>query len=396
MDRRAVATTLAGFLVAAATFAVMFTLVDTDGVVAAIERANLWLVALVGVTTIGWVCFWGLALWNVLGALDVDVPVRDALLVTAAGIFVNHVTPFGQAGGEPITAALLARRTDADYDVSLASITSFDAVNVVPSLTFAALGIAYFAATSAVGSQLGLYLGIAAIVILGAPIAGVAIWRKRAWIERGIVRFLTRAIEVGAPVLPWVSRDDADGVAAGIAGYVESLEVVASDRRRVLAAVACSGAGWAVQAIGLWIAFRAIGVHVPLYVPFFVVPIGTMASVLPTPGGLGGIEAVTVTLMTLVTGVAGADAAVAVTLHSVGGYLLSGTVGAGAAVVLGLRPRSFAGGGAGGGGIGAAEEDGIGGAGGSVGDAGGGPGDAGGVNDTGDGDEGAGDDAGPK
>jgi uncharacterized protein (TIRG00374 family) len=139
-----------------------------------------------------------------------------------------------------------------------------------------------------------------------------------------------------------VSEADAENVAAGIAGYVESLEVVASDRRRVLAAVACSGGGWAIQSIGLWIAFRAIGVDIPLYVPFFVVPIGTMASILPTPGGLGGIEAVTVTLVTLVTGVAGADAAVAVTLHSVGGYLLSGTVGAGAAVMLGLRPKSFA------------------------------------------------------
>ena len=343
MDRRALATTVAGFLAAVAMFAVMFSLVDTDGVVDAIERADLRLVALVGVTTICWVVFWGLALWNVLGALDVTVPVRDALLVTAAGIFVNHVTPFGQAGGEPITAALLARRTDANYDVSLASITSFDAVNVVPSLTFAALGIGYFAATSAVGGELGLLLGGAAIVIVGAPLTGFAIWRKRAWIERGLVRFVTRAIEIGAPVLPFVTRDDADDVAAGIAGYVESLEVVASDRRRVLAAIGCSGGGWAIQAIGLWIAFQAIGVDVPLYVPFFVVPIGTMASILPTPGGLGGIEAVTVTLMTLVTGVAGADAAVAVTLHSVGGYILSGTVGAGAAVVLGLRPKTLAG-----------------------------------------------------
>ncbi|MFB6072457.1 MAG: hypothetical protein ABEJ88_05755 [Halobacterium sp.] len=83
----------------------------------------------------------------------------------------------------------------------------------------------------------------------------------------------------------------------------------------------------------------ALGSHIPIYVPFFVLPLGTLGSVLPTPGGLGGTEAINVTALTVVTAVAPATIAAAVTLHSVGGYFLTRSVGAAAASVLGVQGR---------------------------------------------------------
>jgi uncharacterized membrane protein YbhN (UPF0104 family) len=49
--------------------------------------------------------------------------------------------------------------------------------------------------------------------------------------------------------------------------------------------------------VGLWLAFRAVGVPIPLSITLFVVPIGAIAGVTPLPGGAGGIESVLVVLL---------------------------------------------------------------------------------------------------
>ena len=120
----------------------------------------------------------------------------------------------------------------------------------------------------------------------------------------------------------------------------QGVRLISLDEGDVVALLAFSAAGWGVQAVGLWLALQALGASIPVYVPFFVVPLGTMASVLPTPGGLGGIEAVNVSVLVVVTAVPPATLAAAVTIHSVGGFLLTTTVGAAAATVLRVRGRT--------------------------------------------------------
>lgn len=315
----------------------MFWLLDTDTVVTAVTQADLVLVALVGVTVLLWNLSWGVALWNVLQALDVEIPVHLAVLVNAAGAFVNHVSPFGQAGGEPVTAYLLTRSAETEYEVNLASVASLDAIHVIPSLSFATIGVCYYVTTTAIGPGLELLFASIVVVTACTPVIAVVLWRHRTSIERRIVILLTYVLRTIAPVVPRISPPDATAVADRVGGFVRALEVVAADRRRLVAAVGFSAGGWAIQAVGLWIAFLAVDAPIPLSIPFFVVPIGTMASVLPTPGGLGGIEVVNVTLITLLTGVSAGTIAVAVTMHSVGGYLLTTAVGAAATTVLGVR-----------------------------------------------------------
>ena len=105
--------------------------------------------------------------------------------------------------------------------------------------------------------------------------------------------------------------------------------------------VAFSAGGWGVQVAGLWVALEAFGATVPPYVPLFVVPLGTIASALPTPGGLGGIETAQVSLLALATDVPAAMAAAAVAVFSVGGLLLTISIGAAAVVVLQARKRTL-------------------------------------------------------
>ncbi len=336
MQREDLLATVAGVAGAALVFAVMFWVVDAREVLAAASRADLTLLAAVAGVILLWNMSWGLALWNVLRALDISVPIHTALLVNAAGAFANHVTPFGQAGGEPVTAWLLSQTADTDYEVSLASITSLDAINVVPSLTFAAVGSLYYVTTETDG-ELGLLpvAVITAAVVL--PVLAAFVWRYRTAIRGWAGGTVTAVVHRVVGAIPRVSLPDTETVAERISGFTDAVGRVAVSRERLVAAVGFSALGWAFQAFALWVTFLALDSFVPLYVPFFVLPLGKVGSLLPTPGGLGGTEAINVTLLTLLTAVSAPTIAAVVTIHSVGGYLLTTTVGAAATSALGVR-----------------------------------------------------------
>jgi uncharacterized protein (TIRG00374 family) len=334
VQRDALVATLAGLVTALAVFAAMFWLVDASEVVAAASRADPVLLAAVTGLILLWNVSWGLALWNVLQALDIEVSLSTALLVNAAGAFANHVTPFGQAGGEPVTAWLLHQTAETEYEVSLASIASLDAINVVPSLTFATAGALYYVTTATAGSGLGLLPVAVLAVAVGLPVAAVVVWRYRGTVSRPLGRTVGA---LGRRVVEAAPRLSPDAVAERIDGFTDAVTRVAVSRRRLAAAVGCSGLGWAFQAVGLWVTFLALESSIPAYVPFFVLPLGKVGSLLPTPGGLGGTEAINVTLLVLLTGATAPTIAAAVTIHSVGGYILTTGVGAAATSALGVR-----------------------------------------------------------
>ena len=340
MDRERVTATAAGFLVAAVVFAVMFYVVDAREVVAEARSADLAMLAVVAALILAWNAAWGVELWTVLAALDVDVSVGSALLVNAAGGFANHVTPFGQAGGEPVTAWLLTRSADTDYEVSLASIASLDAINVVPSTTFALVGAGYYVLTAPrLPAELrGLSTTIAGGVAAAATV-GVVLYVFRDGVGRVVTDAVYRVVHAVTDRIPRVTPPSRTAVMDRVRTFVGAIGRVAGDRRRLAGAVALSALGWGCQALGLWVTFLALDTTIPLYVPFFVLPLGTMGSVLPTPGALGGTEAINVTALTVVTSAAAPTVAAAVTLHSVGGYVLTTSVGAAAASVLGVRGR---------------------------------------------------------
>lgn len=335
VDRQHLVATLGGFLFAGGVFAAMFWLVDAEAVLAVARQANPWLLGVVAATILLWNVAWGVELWTVLGALDVEAGLHTALLVNAAGAFANHVTPFGQAGGEPVTAWLLTQTTDADYEIGLASIASLDAINVLPSLSFATVGLGYYLTQTSV--TVSFDAATVALSGLALVAVGVLAWRFRGLVSRLAGKTAFRLARAVGALLPRVTPPSKDAIADRAAAFVGAIRRVATDRPRLLTSVGLSALGWGFQAVGLWVTFLALDAHIPVYVPFFVLPLGTLGSVLPTPGGLGGTEAINVSVLTVVTAVAPATIAAAVTLHSVGGYLLTTSVGAVATSVLGVR-----------------------------------------------------------
>ncbi|MFW6448063.1 MAG: lysylphosphatidylglycerol synthase transmembrane domain-containing protein [Halobacteriota archaeon] len=328
--------TLLGFVAAGAVVAAIFLLADAGEVHNAVARADLRLVAAVGGLVLLWNVCWGLGLWNVLRSLGVEMAPPGAVLIHAVAAFADNVTPFGQLGGEPVSAWLIAKRADVDYEVGFASITGLDAVNAVPSLTLAGVGLTYVLRFHAPGAALVAALRVAAVAIVVLPVLLLGVWRYRNVLTPRLVGILVGIARLSNRFVDRVDPPTRPAIRARLRGYVGALETIGANRYRLVAALGWSSAGWLCQMLALWVAFRAVGAPIPVYVPLLIIPVGRVAAAVPTPGGLGGIEAVYVGLIVLITTVPAGAAAVAVTLHSVGGYLLTVSVGASVGSALGL------------------------------------------------------------
>jgi len=171
---------------------------------------------------------------TVLGSLDVDLSVTTSFLVYSGAVFANNVTPFGQAGGEPVAAALISQASGSRYETGLVGIASVDVLNVVPSISIVFLGVGYYATTAAIGERLEVAVTVA-VALIAAIVTAIGLgWRYR----RVVVDRLPSAVGGLAGRL---DRFDAATVEAGIAdrlqNFFEDIERVGTSPGRLAAAV---------------------------------------------------------------------------------------------------------------------------------------------------------------
>jgi len=311
-------------------------LVNAGRVGGALARADPSLLGLTGALALLWLAAWGLTLRAVLGSLDVRVPVATSFLVYAAAVFTNNVTPFGQAGGEPVSALLISKATDTRYETGLVAIASVDVLNVVSSIALMTLGVSVHASSFALGSgvyvALGSVLGSATVLLVAFTL--VRRYRER-FIERtaGVVArafAALRRVPIGSQP---PSRAD---VADRMRGFFRNVERVAADRRGLAVALSLSALGWVLQAVALVGAFAALGRTLPLSVALFVIPLAYLAGATPLPGGLGGIEAAFVGLLVPTTGIEAAVVTAGVLVFRIAVYWLPLVLGGASATVYGV------------------------------------------------------------
>ncbi|MFB6094553.1 MAG: YbhN family protein [Halanaeroarchaeum sp.] len=333
VDRRAVAL---GFLGAALLVGGLVAVVGVGELTAALAAVDSRSMALLCLLGLGWLAAWGTTLRAVLGSLDGAVSRRLSFLLYASAAFANNVTPFGQAGGEPIAALLISRSTGSDYERGLAAIASVDALNFVPSIGMALVGLAVYATRFAVGERVRsvfvLVVGLAVAALLGAAI----LWRVRD-------RVVTATASTGDALLRAVDdrlpRVSLDGVRPGerIRGFFTAVSRVAADRRALAVAGTFSLLGWLALVATLWLTLGVLGAAVPVAVVLLVVPVSTVASIAPLPGGAGGVEAAIVLVLVPTTSVSPAVAGAAAIVYRVATYWVPTVLGAGAAAWLSGR-----------------------------------------------------------
>jgi len=318
---------LVGSLGAAAVLAVLLWVVGAGSVVDTVMAAAPRFVALTVGFALCWLVAWGLMLRTVLDSLAVEVPALTAVVVYVGAVFSNNVTPFGQAGGEPVAALLISKVTGCRYETGLAGIASVDVLNVVPSLSLVFVGVGYYATTAAIGDRL-----ITAVVSGVAIVGGVSLAIALGW--RARESLIDRIPALLAPLAARIGRGryDTDSLSSGLTRrlrrFFEDVERVGTSRRRLSVVVGLSLLGWLAQVVALTAAFHAVGQPIPVYVVVFAIPLANLAGVTPLPGGLGGIEAAYVGLLVPTTGIPAATITAAVLVFRGATYWLPVVLGA--------------------------------------------------------------------
>lgn len=290
-----------GFLATIVVFCIVFFLVGIDDILRQFRSADAKVLPLLILTGGGWLISWSMTLRTVLQALGQRVSRLSAILMYNSAVFANNVTPFGQAGGEPVTAAIFSNRLDTPYERGLAAIASVDMINFFPSLGFAVIGIGYFATQITFNGRIELAV-VTLVVLGGGVISGLVLsWHHRDWIESELVPKIATALHRVGSHVPLIDAPTEEELMKRSKTFISSIEEVGQDDASLSRSLVFSALGWAFQMVTLWLSFYAINAPIPLSVPLFVIPVSVMASVSPLPGGTGGIEAVLIALIGSIT-----------------------------------------------------------------------------------------------
>ena len=334
--------TVLGFLGGVVVLAIVMWLVGIQEMVdALLSVGRPALVPVIFLNAAFWLGAWGMALRTVLGALGESIAVHRALLVFAAAIFSNNVTPFGQAGGEPVTAYLISEATDSEYETGLAAIASVDALHFVPSLGYALIGLV-FVAVGEIGFNRNVVYASMAVggLVVAIPVAAFIGWRYRYELEAAIVRVFTPILRSIGRLIPRRDPPDPAVIERRIETFFDAIDRVAGSRTTLLEAVGFSAFGWLLLCVSLWLSLYALGFSVSFAAVLLTVPMGAVAGITPLPGGLGGVESVLIVLLVPTTQVGGAVIGAAVLVHRAATYAFPTILGGLVAFSLGLGRRT--------------------------------------------------------
>ncbi len=312
-DRKTLVRILLGFVVAALLLYLVAVGIGTEDLSRAFADAKFRWLALGCVSTALCLVAWGKAWQVVLEVAGIDEPFRKLVVTYFAATFANYVTPLGQAGGEPFIAYVLSRDTEASYEDSLASVVTADLLNLLPFFSFAAIGMGWLlwqADLPAVVESLA--IGLLALAV-GVPALVVVGWRFRSRLASAIMR-------VSAPIARRTPKLSVDGIRERIHDLGAAFDRIAAEPRALVRALAFSYVGWVFFALPLYFAGQTVGIPIGPLLVLFIVPASTIAGIVPSPGGLGGVEIALTALLIGLVGLTEAEAYAVSMVYRVASY----------------------------------------------------------------------------
>jgi uncharacterized protein (TIRG00374 family) len=320
VDRNRLLKSAAGFALAALAIYLFGRALGWEAVLGALGRADpIWIVA-ASASAACCLCVWTLSWRHVLSTVGVGIPWRSLVVDYFAATFVNYVTPLGRTSGAPVSAYILSTDHRAPYDESLATVATVTTLNVAPMLTFAGMGALSIARAGDVPGRMTPVLAGVGTLCVATPLATLGTWRAREHVADCISA-------VAGTLSERTGLIDPVKIDRRVRGFFTILDRVGRSRWELLEVLTLSYVGWVLFAAPLWLAAKALGVHLDPLLVAFVVPASTLASVVPTPGGIGGVETAIVLLLTGLGGIAAPTAGAIALLYRIAGYWFLVTLG---------------------------------------------------------------------
>jgi uncharacterized protein (TIRG00374 family) len=260
-----------GLAVGAALVVTFLKLVNASAVYQHLEHLNVAVALVCGATFLSAYVIRALR-WRCL-LLPRRVSIRRVAAIYQIAIFLNWLLPI--RGGELAMSVLLRRTSNIPISESLAAVSLDKAMDFVPGIALLALmpltGLRFS------GSLWVVLAGAMAACLAGAVFTALALWRREQ-----AVAFLSRPIEA-------LMRGEARArVRPFIDGFTGTLLALLRKPRILLIAGAYTCIAVALDAAFCWLAFRAVGVAVPVLVVVYGYTLFNLSFILPSPPGQVG------------------------------------------------------------------------------------------------------------
>jgi len=283
--------TILGFGVALLAVGAFLSLLDPAAMWSVIRRTDPLAVAVGLLAVVLAVACWAESMRRVLLATGGHLSPRQGFAAYASGMFAKQVLPMGNAGGPAIMAYAIDRESDLDFERSLAVVTVGDFLGLCASLLLALVGIAYVVLTVPPTRLVQAALvGVALFGVVLVSVAVLLVFRRRTlrYLVLGVARILRDTVgRLSDRLAAALTREAVD---ASTRRYFETFDAAAGDRRSMAVAATLALCGWTLFAVPLYTSAAAVGAPMAFGLVLFVVPVGGLATVIPLPGGLGGVE----------------------------------------------------------------------------------------------------------
>ena len=296
---------LLSVIAAVLAFAAIFLFVDPSEVLSVVRESDRRYLAILFVSMTAAILLRGYVYVRLLSLVGFDGGVRRGLWLFLVYTVFRYTLPYAMAGTQTVLAYLSSREEGVDIEHAFGAVLVADLLVYVPHFTLGAVGVVAYSGAVPDGTLLSTGL------LLAGLLAALGVGYYQRWI---VYRAFDRVAGVVNAVLSRLGDPTPTvGGASRVSSFYESIDRISADRRATASGVLFGHLGMVFLMLPLTVAGYAVGVTIPLGLAAGIVMATKFSGVLPTPGGVGGIEAIMVAMLVTV-GDVGSATATAVTL----------------------------------------------------------------------------------
>lgn len=294
---------------------ILIALADTGQLMRFIRTADRYYLLIALALGLGAVPVLANSWYQFINTVGGDQGFIDILKIFMAGNFVNAVTPLGQFGGEPFMAYVIKDNTDISYQQALSAVVSADIINTIPIFSYVLLGAVYIGISTTLKSFMietlitGISIGIAGGILTAL------LWYKPRKVGNAIlsiVKGITTHLGHGERYIgPLEER---------LTEIEHSFKTLGSSRTVLIKAAIVAHLFFGFQILAFHFILLSLGYDVQMAMIAFLLPLASLSTFTPTPGGSGAYEATMTGLLTKVIGLLYTPALAAAVLYRIVTY----------------------------------------------------------------------------
>jgi glycosyltransferase 2 family protein len=225
--------------------------------------------------------------WSVLcGSVQVAISPWQLLPLRQAGSVINFITPGPHFGGEPLLIYWLHRLFKVRLGSAMLALALDRCFELLCNFSVLLLLLLFvFQRGFSVANSASALLLMISAVLAGLLCGAVLLWRRPAWLSHRVKALFAR----------WQQHPRLQALQHEWQHFDQQLQqVIRAQRRALSTAFLCSVGGWVLLLAELVLLLHWLGLSITALDFALIVLALRLAMLLPTPGGLGSVEAAVV------------------------------------------------------------------------------------------------------